>query len=102
MIQEGGHVDLHYHLLKQHELPFDTCHRASSSGNQSPATAYEKNASEVSHCEVGHEIEKTWTYVIVLRSVVATSVFARLSTFWNSETRALILECMYALEHLIW
>lgn len=41
------------------------------------------------------------TYVTVLLSPVATSVFALFSTFWNSVTRCRILECMYALEHLM-
>ncbi len=95
MIQERRHVDLHCDLLKQHELHFDlriSHHRESMVRPLQMAT----NMSAV-QIEVGLE-----TYVIVLRSVVATSVFARLSTFWNSETRALILECMYAFEHLMW
>jgi len=38
----------------------------------------------------------------VFLSVVATSVFALLRTFWNSETRKRMRECMYAFEHLMW
>jgi len=41
-------------------------------------------------------------YLTVFFSPVATSVFARLSTFWNSDTLALIRECIYAFEHLMW
>ena len=40
-------------------------------------------------------------YLTVFLSPVATSVFARLNTFWNSDTRALIRECIYAFEHLM-
>jgi len=40
--------------------------------------------------------------VTVFLSAVATSVLARLSTFWNSATRWRMRECMYAFEHLMW
>jgi len=40
-------------------------------------------------------------YLTVFLSPVAASALALFKTFWNSDTLALILECIYAFEHLI-
>lgn len=63
---------------------------------------------ESSHYEFRHNISELArkrlckdAHLAVFRSV-ATSVFALFKTFWNSATRCLIRECMYAFEHLMW
>ena|SRR6266540_3187229 len=63
--------------------------KASTPSSADHSSSTDEMSNQVHGCETDDG-----TYLTVFFSVVATSVFALFKTFWNSETRCLILECI--------